>query len=154
MALIKTIMKERLVTASPDTSIHEVIQLMNENKLGAILIVENNKLVGIFSERDLLNRVALPKIDMSTPVKQVSTLDPVSVHADTHIKECARLIKERRFRHLPVVGENNQPIGIISARDFFQYIVENLEAFIDRSDYKSELDQGHDPYDHMGAGHE
>jgi CBS domain-containing protein len=80
------------------------------------------------------------------------TKDPITVGPETHVRECAELISERGFRHLPVVHDG-KPIGVLSVRDFQQYIVSGLETLIDQTRYREALAEGQDPYDHLGGGY-
>ncbi len=153
MAIISSLMQTEMVTAAPEEKVTEVAQRMRDNRVGAVLVVDGGKLAGLFSERDLLMRVVAEGKDPSTTrVGDVATKQLVTVGVDTHVKECARILREKRFRHLPVV-EGDKPAGILSARDFFEYVVEGLERFVDDIRYRQDLDEGLDPYDHFGGGY-
>ena len=157
MALIEDLMKTKLVIAGPKETIRQVSSQMDRNEVGAVLVVaesgDNAELLGLFSERDLLHRVVAPGLDLeSTPVSSVMTTDPVTVGPEMHVRQCAELIREHGFRHLPVV-QNGKPIGILSARDFLQYVVRGLESFIDEARYRKALHEGQDPYDHVGGSY-
>jgi CBS domain-containing protein len=153
MTLIQHLMKTDLVTAEPGETVLRVSERMNRNGVGAVLIVEDGKLRGIFSERDLLDRVVVPGLDPeATQIADVMTPDPVSVSSDAHVRDCAELIRERGFRHLPVT-DAGQPIGILSTRDFYEQVVQGLESFIDQARYRKDLAEGVDPYDHVGGSY-
>jgi len=157
MALIENLMKTELVIARPKETIRQVSSLMDQNGVGAVLVVEGEggdaTLRGLFSERDLLHRVVAAGLDPdSTSVDSVMTKEPITVEPGTHIRKCAELIREQGFRHLPVV-QGGTPVGILSARDFQQYVVVELEAFIDQARYREALDEGRDPYDHFGGSY-
>ncbi len=155
MSSIKNIMNPNPITCSPSEKVSDVAKKMSEKGLGAILVVESDKISGIFSERDLLNRVVSKGLNPeATSIQDVATKNPVSVSQDTKIKECVSIIKEKNFRHLPVIDANSKPIGIISTRDFLSYIVGGLEKFIDQSVYEKEIKEGADPYDHIGGGYD
>lgn len=155
MAVIDTIMKTHVITASPDDNIGAVAKTMKEKGLGAVIVTENDKITGILSERDILNKVvAEDKDPHGISVKEVFTPNPVTVKTGTHIKDCAEIIRTKKFRHLPVIQEDGKPAGIISSRDFLGYVVSNLEKFIDKANYQKDLGDGEDPYDHMGGGYE
>ncbi|MGK5091035.1 CBS domain-containing protein [Deltaproteobacteria bacterium TL4] len=148
MATIKSIMTEPLIVAQPDESVAVVVKRMKENQLGAILLLDQGQLYGIFSERDLLNRVVAENKDVaSTKIKEVATMDLVVIQENTPIKDCVRLIKNNGFGHLPVVDAQNVPKGMISSRDFLQYMVSELENLIDEAIYNEQLTEGIDPYD-------
>ena len=153
MAIIADLMKTQMVTANPDESVVQVAQRMRDNAVGAVLLLKGDQLAGLFSERDLLMRVVAPGKDPHrTRVGQVATREVVTVDEGTHIRQCAAIFRERGFRHLPVTRQG-RPVGILSVRDFFSYVVEGLEGLIDQMRYQKSLDAGEDPYDHIGAGH-
>jgi CBS domain-containing protein len=157
MALIEDLMKTKLVIAEPKDTVRQVSSQMDQNGVGAVLVVEGSgdmaELLGLFSERDLLHRVVAAGLDPeTTPIGSVMTKDPITVGPETHVRECAELIRERGFRHLPVV-QDGKPIGVLSVRDFQQYVVSGLETLIDQARYREALEEGHDPYDHLGGGY-
>lgn len=154
MAVARTVMKTDVVSARPDELVAVVAQRMREHAVGAVLVLADGVLTGIFSERDLLTRIVAEGRDaQATSVGDVATTDPVTVEADTPIRRCAEILREKRCRHLPVV-EGASPVGIISARDFFAYVVEGLEAVIDKKRYQDQLDEGFDPYERFGGSYE
>jgi CBS domain-containing protein len=115
---VDTIMHRDLVVVAPDDTVLTAVQRMREHNLGAVLVVKQGALVGIFSERDLLHRVVGEARDpASTPVVDVATPDPVSVVASTPVRTCYELFKKEGFRHLPIVDAVGRPIGIIASRD-------------------------------------
>ena len=157
MALIDGIMKTELVTAGPNDSVREVAALMDRNGAGAVLVVEGSdddtKLLGLFSERDLLQRVVVAGLDPdATGVGSVMTCDPTTVSPETRLRECAELIRDRGFRHVPVM-RGGRPVGILSSRDFQDHIVKGLEALVDNDDYRQAIAEGRDPYDHLGGSY-
>jgi CBS domain-containing protein len=154
MAVIEQLMKTVLVTSGPDASIRQVAGQMDRNGVGAVLVVDDDgALHGLFSERDLLGRVVVPGLDPeTTTVGSVMTRDPVTVRPGDHVRECAQLIREKGFRHLPVV-DGGRAVGILSTRDFQQHVVQGLESFIEQSRYREALKEGEDPYDHVGGSY-
>lgn len=157
MSSIEDLMKTKLVIAGARETVRQISSLMDQNGVGAVLVVEGEggdaSLRGLFSERDLLQRVVVAGLDPdTTTVGSVMTKEPVTVEPGTHIRRCAELIRERGFRHLPVV-QDGKPVGILSARDFQQYVVGELETLIDQARYREALDEGRDPYDHFGGSY-
>lgn len=144
-------MHEPLITVHVTDTVVKVAQQMNEHNLGSILVVENETLWGIFSERDILKRVvAVGKDPATTLVKQVATPNPIVVHENASVGDCARLIKGHGFRHLPVVDANKRPIGIISSRDFLQYSVNEIEDLVNKQVFhKNERVTQKSPFDQM-----
>jgi CBS domain-containing protein len=154
MAVIKSIMKTDLHVASIGEDVAKVSEKMGAQNEGAILVFDQGRLAGIFSERDLLVKVVSKGINpASVKVGDVMTRDPFTVTTDTHIRDCIRLVREKGFRHLPVVDGKGTPVGIISTRDFLQFIVDALENLIDEAEYKDQLEQGVDPYELIGGSY-
>lgn len=152
MATVQSLMKMRLLTAPPDETVAVAVARMSELDLGAILVVEGGRLRGIFSERDLLRRVVAAGRDPErTLLAEVATAEPASVRADTSLGDCARLVRERGFRHLPVVDREGRPVGILSTRDFLQFVADGLEELIDRARSERALEQAIDPYELIGG---
>jgi CBS domain-containing protein len=153
MTSIEEIMHTDVVTATPDETVEAVVQRMRDSAVGAALIVDDGKLRALFTERDLLTRVVGDGRDpATTPVLTVSTEQVVSVSKSTPIRACADALKERKARHLPVV-EDGKPVGIVSARDFFELLADRLEGLVDQLRYEEQLAQGEDPYDHLGGSY-
>jgi CBS domain-containing protein len=133
---IAAIMHKQLITATPDETVATAAQRMREHRLGAVLVLEGKKLAGVFSERDLLMRVvAEGKDPRVTTVGEVATPNPVTVKASAEIEVCYQIIKERGFRHLPVVDDAGVPVGIISARDFLQLMVVGMSRQVDMESF-------------------
>jgi CBS domain-containing protein len=108
---------QEILTAPSKTSVAEAARLMKSHKVGAILVVDDERLVGIFTERDGLYRVVAEQRDVrKTPLAEVMTANPQSVHPDDPFPRALHMMHVGGFRHVPVV-ENDTPIGIVSARD-------------------------------------
>jgi CBS domain-containing protein len=109
--------REKMVTASPQVTVFEAARLMVEHGIGAILVVDEGALVGIFTERDAVFRVLAQSRDAhAVPIGDVMTPRPLTVSPDATFGRAMLLMHEHHFRHLPVV-ENGKAIGIVSARD-------------------------------------
>lgn len=115
---IRSIVQDQDVLFAPaKTSVADAAQLMKQHKVGAMLVVNDGKLVGIFTERDSLYRVVAEQRDArKTALADVMTRDPQTVHPDDPFPRALHLMHTGGFRHVPVV-ENDQPIGMVSARD-------------------------------------
>jgi CBS domain-containing protein len=114
-----------LTFVAPDASVTDTIRLMSEQKIGAILVIENDDLVGIFTERDALNNVLAAGIDpVGIKVSEVMTKDPFSVDPSTTVEEAMGIVTDRRFRHLPIV-HNGKVVGIISSGDLTHWVVQD-----------------------------
>ncbi len=153
MAVIRSLMKTEMVTARGEETVAHAAWSMTRNGVGALLILEGEELAGLLSERDVVERVVAEGRDpMTTKVADVATSDVVTVEVDTHVRDCARLLRDAGIRHLPVLDEG-RPVGILSSRDFLAYVVEGLEQLVDRTRYEQALGEGDDPYDHIGGSY-
>lgn len=118
-------MRSRLVAVAPDTAGRAAIRRMAEADVGSVVVCDGSRLVGIFTERDVL-RLAGEGVDLdATRVADVMTRDVATVTPDTELLAAARLMGERRVRHLPVVeGEN--VLGVVGIRDILGVLTERL----------------------------
>ena len=125
----------KMYSAAPDTTVFDAIKLMTEAKVGALLVMEDNKLVGIISERDYTRKVILEtKSSRETPVKDIMTSEVLTVTSDQSIEDCMKIMSEHHIRHLPVV-ENGQPIGVLSVMDVVKNILSEKEFIIDQLEH-------------------
>jgi len=118
------------VSVAPTMTVSDAAREMNRRKVGSVLVMENGRLVGIFTERDLLWRVVAAGMDPKTTVlAKVMTRDPITVGPTTPIQHVMDVFTEKRFRHLPVVDEG-QLRGLISIGDVLRWAadVHRLEA--------------------------
>lgn len=129
---IDRIMQKKLVVTGLNETVAAAARRMSDHSLGALLVVDGGRLVGIFTERDLLTRVvAAGKDPASTRIGDVATREPVTVRSSAGLEDCYRIVKERGFRHVPVVDATGAPAGMISARDFLQLMVVELSREVD-----------------------
>ncbi len=107
----------RIVETGPEMTVHEAARRMADRACGSILVTDRGRLVGIFTERDLLNRVVAPGLDpATTKLTQVMTAAPETIDADEPVGEAIRRMDEGCFRHLPVLDQG-RVLGVISVRD-------------------------------------
>ena len=116
--------KERkVITITPDASVYDAIALMAENSIGALVVVSNNSLVGILSERDYARKVVLQsRSSKETLVADIMTSPVVTVSPGHTVEECMRAMTDRRIRHLPVV-EGPAIVGIVSIGDLVRSVI-------------------------------
>jgi CBS domain-containing protein len=108
----------QIFTISPSATVYEAAVLMNEHRIGALVVTEASRLVGMFTERDILRRVVAQQRDAaSTPVAEVMTTEVACCKLHTTMEEARTVMKIRRIRHLPVVDEKDQLLGLISIGD-------------------------------------
>lgn len=106
-----------LISVKPDDKVVVALQLMRDNRVRAILVISDEKLIGIITQGDCAIKVLLPGLDAKQVlVQEVMTADPVSVKLDDPIEACTGLMASRNFRHLPVV-EAGRVVGVISIGD-------------------------------------
>jgi CBS domain-containing protein len=110
-------------TVSPEATVFEAIQMMSDKNVGALLVTEHNRLVGIISERDYTRKVALKgKSSKELKVREIIPDRVLSVTRNHSIEDCMRMMTENRVRHLPVL-EGQELIGIISIGDLVNWII-------------------------------
>ncbi len=121
----------RTLSVTPDTKVYDALALMSENNIGAVLILENEKLAGIFTERHYSRNVILEgRNSLDTQIKEVMTQKVVTVSPEDTIEECMELMTEKRIRHLPVV-RGDRVIGVIFIGDVVKHIIEEQESVIE-----------------------
>jgi CBS domain-containing protein len=117
-------------SVKPDNTIFEALQKMAEKDVGAIMVVENNKLQGIFSERDYARKIVLHGLaSKNTKVGDYMTKEVIYVHPGTSINDCMALMTSKRIRHLPVL-ENDAILGVISIGDVVNTIIQQQHITI------------------------
>ncbi|HCV44101.1 MAG TPA: IMP dehydrogenase [Bacteroidetes bacterium] len=121
MMSIKELIRNRSVyTVDGNTTVQAAVECMAKNKIGAVSVMEGDRLVGVFSERDVINRVVARSINpVTTTVSSVMTTNLVVATADESYESCLRKMKQANCRHLPVV-EGDKLVGFISLRDLLQ----------------------------------
>ena len=103
-------------------TVHEAVARMVEANIGALLVYESGALAGIVTERDYLRRVAVEGRDeRTTPVREIMSRELVYVGPDATVDECMAVMTERRIRHLPVVGDGREVLGIVSIGDVVKF---------------------------------
>ncbi len=113
----KVMQGERMLVASPQTLVSQAAQLMAEGGVGVVLVVDDDRLVGIFTERDAVFRVIARGLDAaSTSIESVMTPAPQTISPEHSYGNALQLMHRHRIRHVPVV-ENGRPVGIVSGRD-------------------------------------
>jgi CBS domain-containing protein len=126
-----------VVSVDPGSTVYDAIKKMSDNDIGSVAVVDNGKLVGIFTERHYARRVFLKgKNSPDTVIADVMARDPICVIPGQTVEECMAVMTENAVRHLPVI-DNNQMIGMISIGDLVKsiitdqkFIISNLEHYI------------------------
>jgi CBS domain-containing protein len=121
----------QVVSTHPDATVFEAAEKMNDMKIGAIIVMDEGRLVGVFSERDVLRRVVVQGRDpTATFVRDVMTTEVACCQMHTTLDEARTVMKNRRIRHLPVVDESERLLGMISIGDLNAYHANTQEQTI------------------------
>jgi CBS domain-containing protein len=126
-----------VVSVSPDDTVLDALKVMAEKEIGAVIVIEDGHLIGIFSERDYARKVVLQgKASKDTPVREIMTEKVVCVSPDQTIEDCMGLMTDKRIRHLPVL-EHKKVIGVVSIGDVVkemlyekEFVIQQLESYI------------------------
>ncbi len=130
---------QSILTASADMSVAEAAAAMRDSRVGAIMVVEKRRLVGIFTERDALYRVLASGMNpKQTRLGEVMTINPTTITAGMPFGHALHIMYERNFRHVPVV-DDGVPIGMVSARDALGPEMEQLEAELKEREHIEEI---------------
>ncbi|OGB31911.1 MAG: histidine kinase [Burkholderiales bacterium RIFCSPLOWO2_12_FULL_61_40] len=133
MRPILELLKKREATMwalSPRDSVFEALQRMAEHNVGAMMVIDQGKLVGVLSERDYTRKIALAgKSSKETPVSDIMTAKVLTVSPQTRTRECMALMGQKKIRHLPVV-DGDKVLGMISIRDIMNDIIADHEQTI------------------------
>jgi len=128
---------QAIYSIAPDVSVYDAMKLMADKGIGALMVMESEKLVGVISERDYARKVILQgRSSRSTEVREIMTGHVLYAQPEQNIEECMAIMTEKRVRHLPVM-EESRVIGVISIGDLVKsiiteqkFIIEQLEKYI------------------------
>jgi CBS domain-containing protein len=133
MKPVSAILSKRSSTlwlVKPDDTVFDALKLLADYEVGALMVMEHGKLVGIMSERDYTRKIALQgRNSKETPVSEIMTKNVMVVSPSTRTRECMALMSEKRIRHLPVM-EGDTVVGMISIRDIMDDIIADHELTI------------------------
>jgi CBS domain-containing protein len=126
-----------VVSVLPSTTVLEALKVMADKEIGAVIVIDDGHLAGIFSERDYARKVVLQgKSSKDTPVREIMTEKVVCVRPEQTIEDCMGLMTDKRIRHLPVL-EHKKVIGVISIGDVVkemlsekEFVIKQLESYI------------------------
>ena len=117
-------------SVTPEISVYDAMTMMAEKNVGALLVMQAEKVVGIASERDFVRKVDLQKrASRDTSIKDIMTSDVISIQANEQLEECMEKMIEKNIRHLPVYDGDNL-LGLISVRDVLKEVVEVQRSLI------------------------
>ena len=116
----------------PDDPVIDAIRLMAEKRIGALPVMQAGKLAGIVSERDYARKIVLQgRSSRDTPVRDIMTVEVVSVGLDDSAERCMQLVTDRRIRHLPVLDGENL-LGVVSIGDLVKAVIEDQQLELDQ----------------------
>ena len=115
-------------TVEADRPVRDAVVAMREHRVGCLLVTRHGRLVGLFTERDLLARVLAAGLPLAVPLAECMTADPVTVAPKDSIKTALTRMQAGGYRHLPVVDEAGRPVGILSAKRIVRYLAEHFPA--------------------------
>jgi CBS domain-containing protein len=122
----------RVLSTTPDSTVYDALQMMADNEVGALVVLEDEKLAGIISERDYARSVILRgKSSKTTPVRDIMTSKVLTINFNTTIEQCMNLMTDKRVRHLPVV-EGGSLVGLLSIGDIVKEIIQHQEFVINQ----------------------
>lgn len=114
-------------TISPRNTVYQALEMMADKDVGALLVMDNKKVVGVFSERDYARKVILKgKSSVNTTVGELMSKNVFYVTPDDTIDECMAIMSEKRIRHLPVI-ENEELLGLVSIGDVVNHVISHQE---------------------------
>ena len=138
MSAVKDILESaggEIWSVRSEQSVLDAVRLMAEKGIGAVLVIDEGRLSGIFSERDYARKVILEdRASHNTPVSDIMTRDPVTTTRAASVAECLSLMTNKRFRHLPVV-EDGRVLGIISIGDLVKMVIAEQQYTIDQLEH-------------------
>ena len=142
MKTVAEILKEKgdqtVHSIGPDASVLDAVALMAQKNIGALLVMEGRRIVGVLSERDYARKVVLmARSSKDTPLREIMTSSVICVRPSQSSEECMAVMTENRVRHLPVLDEQGQLVGLISIGDLVKgiiseqkFIIEQLQHYI------------------------
>lgn len=135
MAIIRQLLDKKgykIWSTSPDDTVLDALKLLAEKNIGALVVLDNDDLVGIVSERDYARKVVLlGKASVNTPIRDIMTEKVVTVTPQTKVSEAMNVMTDHHFRHLPVV-EEGKVVGVISIGDLVKSIIDEQKFTIDQ----------------------
>lgn len=122
-----------IYAVSPETEVGEVLTLMADKNIGAVLVMDGEQLTGICSERDYVRQIVRrDDLPMTTPVKEIMTSKVRYVHPGQTLEDCMALMTDKHFRHLPVLDNTQKVVGVISIGDVVKAIISKQEFLIEQ----------------------
>ncbi len=133
MKIVKDILRVKgsnVYSTTPDATVYDALKLMAEKNIGALLVLEGEKIAGLISERDYTRKTILKgRFSKETAVKEIMTTNVITIVAEDDLEKCMELFTDKHVRHLPVI-ENEKIIGIVSIGDVVKGVIDYKEFII------------------------
>ena len=129
-APVSTLVRRPVVKVDIATPVRDAVSLLRDAASRCLCVIDDGHLVGIFTDRDMVERCLTPSLPPDTPLRYVMESPVVSISAEASIAEALHLMDEERIRHLPLVDADGQLVGLIRARDLLEYIAECLPELV------------------------
>lgn len=138
MGTVRHILQKKghdVLSINPDATVYQALEQMVAQDVGALLVVNEGRFVGIFTERDYARKVILKgKASRQTLVREIMSEHPASVTPDDTVENCMKLMTQKYIRHLPVM-EGSKLVGLVSIGDIVKYIIEEQKFIIDNLEH-------------------
>lgn len=138
MSAVRNILKakgDKIFHISPYTSVYNALEIMVEKNVSSLVVLDDEKLIGIFTDRDYARKVILKgKASRETPVGDIMSGNMVTVNPDSTIDDCMELMTSKFIRHLPVL-EDNKLVGLVSIGDVVKYIIDEQKFIIENMEH-------------------
>jgi CBS domain-containing protein len=119
-----------VIAVSPDSSVLDALKLMADKNIGGVLVMQNEKLIGIFTERDYARKIILKgKSSADSVIREVMVSNLITITPENDLNECMKLMTDKTIRHLPVL-EEGKVVGLISIGDVVKSIIEEQQSVI------------------------
>ncbi|WP_295123197.1 CBS domain-containing protein [uncultured Chitinophaga sp.] len=116
---------------SPDSTVFEALEMLVDRNVGALLVIDDDRFLGIFSERDYARRVILKgRSSRETRISEIMTEHPITMSEEASIEDCMVKMTDKHIRHLPITDANNRLVGVISIGDVVKYIIDEQRSVI------------------------
>ncbi|WP_301100555.1 CBS domain-containing protein [Propionivibrio sp.] len=124
---------KKLAAVAPEQTVLRALEIMAEHDVGALLVLDGKRLAGVFSERDYARKVILQgKASKSTKVSEIMSGKVVYVTLNRTVEECMAIMTEKHFRHLPVLDDEHNVVGIVSVGDMIKEMISQQKFIIDQ----------------------
>ena len=125
---IRTLRLSEPVRVTPDTSLSDTLRAMKASGSGCTLVCEEGRVAGIFTERDVLNKIAGSEVDLTEAIRLHMIRDPSSLNPDDTLQQAIQLMVDKGYRHVPLADAQGREAGMVCAKDLVEYIAEHFPA--------------------------